>query len=170
MTTIKNKDDGSITIETTEEENRKWHEEYYAKKEKNQKDFTDTTKPKALEVIKTNGLDRVEVYYSGSGDDGCIEDVTFFINDKSVEVLDTPIVNIGEWSKFNYTTHTREKTTELKTLKDYVEDVVYDFLEAFHGGWEINEGQSGTVTLDAINKKINHSYNEIIENEKEEEI
>ena len=51
-----------------------------------------------------------------------------------------------------------------------MEDMAYDYLEAFHGGWEINEGQSGNIIFDAVKGKILHDYVTYVEHEDTEEI
>ena len=175
MTEFKNNKDGSITIETTEEENRTWHEQYYAKKEQQRKDFESKTKPEVMKVLKDLEITKAYVNYSGSGDDGSINEVEFYVGDKEIN-LENPKysdfykVDRGERTYWCYTEHKRKTTTEPMDLKDYIEDVTYDFLEAYHGGWEINEGQHGGIYFKVSENVIHHDYVEIIENEREEKI
>ena len=145
MTEFKNNKDGSITIQTTEEENRTWHEQYYAKKEQQKKDFESKTKPEVMKVLKDFGITKAYVNYSGSGDDGSINEVEFYVGKNVITLNDSHKVDRGERKYYCHTDHKYKTTTEPMDLKDYIEDVTYDFLEAYHGGWEINEGQHGGI-------------------------
>ena len=170
MTEFKNNKDGSITIETTEEENKTWHEQYYAKKEQQKKDFESKTKPEVMKVLKDLGITKAYVNYSGSGDDGSINEVEFYVGKNVITLNDSHKVDRGERTYWCYTEHKRKTTTEPMDLKDYIEDVTYDFLEAYHGGWEINEGQHGGLYYIVSENVIQHDYVEIIESEREERI
>ena len=55
------------------------------------------------------------------------------------------------------------QTTEHKSLHDYIEDFCYDLLGDNHGGWEINEGQSGGIDWNSKDDVINHNYTQFIE-------
>jgi hypothetical protein len=48
-------------------------------------------------------------------------------------------------------------------VRDILEQVCYDKLEASHGGWEINGGSYGTFNFDVLNRKVNLEFNERIE-------
>jgi len=48
-------------------------------------------------------------------------------------------------------------------LHDYIEDFCYDLLGDNHGGWEINEGQSGGIDWNSKDDVINHNYTQFIE-------
>lgn len=170
MTEFKNNKDGSITIQTTEEENRTWHEQYYAKKEQQKKDFESKTKPEVIEILKDLKIDSVYVNYSGSGDDGSINEVEFYVGKNVITLNDSHKVDRGERTYWCHTEHKRKTTTEPMDLNDYIEDVTYDFLEAYHGGWEINEGQHGGLYYLVSENVIKHDYVEIIESEREERI
>lgn len=83
------------------------------------------------------GITEVRLSYSGSGDEGYIDDYWFTPN------LDTP-----------------------HPVMQRLEDWAYDVLEQHFGGWEINEGSSGTITMDVVNQKatISHDENVIVTN------
>ena len=170
MTEFKNNEDGSITIQTTEEENRTWHEQYYAKKEQQKKDFESKTKPEVMKVLKDLEITKAYVNYSGSGDDGSINEVEFYVGKNAITLNDSHKVDRGERTYWCHTEHKRKTTTEPMDLKDYIEDVTYDFLEAYHRGWEINEGQHGGLYYIVSENVIQHDYVEIIESEREERI
>ncbi len=72
----------------------------------------------------------IEVKYSGYGDEG--------------EITNVNLTNC------NVDQRTFE---ELK-----FERLVYNLLDEYHSGWEINEGQSGTVTINIDTGHIGHVY------------
>lgn len=70
----------------------------------------------ACELLSELGIREVFVHYSGSGDDGSIDEVT----------SDPSDVDLGE------------------ELEELIREIVYT---ALPGGWEINDGSEGTVTI-----------------------
>jgi len=170
MTEYKKENDGSISIHQTDEENKKWHEEFYARQERKKKDFKESVKPQIIKILKDMEIDRVEIYYSGSGDDGSMEDATFYVGKDTINLNEKHIVDIGERKYWCHTDHTYKFTTDPMDLKDYIEEMAYDYLEAFHGGWEINEGQSGNIIFDVVQDKISHDYVTYVEHSEVEEI
>ncbi len=162
--------DNVIKLTTTEEENKKWHDEYHAKQEKKRRDFIAISKPEVFKMLKSVNIDEVHCYYSGSGDDGSIEDIEYKKGSSAVNLDEQITVDRGERTEWDYDKHVYVTTTKPQKIQDYIEEVVYDLLEAFHGGWEINEGQCGNVLIDVSKGKIFHDYNEIIETERKEEL
>lgn len=75
----------------------------------------------------------VTIDYDGSGDSG-------YINDISIE----PERDISE-------------------AHQDLEEFAYDTLSNKHGGWEINEGSCGTITIDFTENKVRIEHNERIE-------
>lgn len=73
----------------------------------------------AINLMKTNNIKSLEVRYDGSGDSGGIESWDLEPNNSRIK-------------------------SELEGL---LEDWIYSSLEEYHGGWEINEGSSGTFTF-----------------------
>jgi len=117
-----------------------------------------------LKFYLEEDITSVEVDYSGSGDSGCIDDYTFNLSDNN------HFVYLGAYAdkKFLFS---EKMTDELKqkienTISQidkvivYLEDCVYDLLEANHGGWEINDGQSGKFEFNCMDDKklISHEY------------
>ncbi len=47
-----------------------------------------------------------------------------------------------------------------KELDETITNFMYDHLEKYHGGWEINEGSSGNITIDLMNRTIVVSHDE----------
>ena len=77
-------------------------------------------------------------------------------------------IDVGTWKRWNNTTFESEETTDHKSLKDYIEDFCYDLLADNHGGWEINEGQSGNIEWNSKDNEIHHSYTTFIEQHENE--
>ncbi len=80
---------------------------------------------------------RIEVDYSGAGDSGNI-DAVHFISKK------------GE-----------ESEMDDKEVREAVEEFAYAQLEEHYGGWEINDGSQGKMTIDVTNGKASfeHEWN-----------
>ena len=106
----------------------KWHEDQQKRLETSRTELTRllSTRPEIAQIT---------IEYNGSGDEGCIEDVTAYdTNDKLL------------------TLHA--------DLQHAAEEVAYDLLAVHCGGWEINEGSSGVITIDAktLQGTIDHDW------------
>lgn len=92
-------------------------------------------------ALKMYGIKSIRAEYDGSGDSG---DINYFHCDpeKREEMLDEPLGETG------------------KTLKETLEQICWDGLEAEEGGWEINEGSYGTIEFDVKEQTIKMDHNE----------
>jgi hypothetical protein len=79
-------------------------------------------------------ITQIVVEYNGAGDDGNIEETSFL---KGEEVVEVP-----------------------QSLQEAADEYVWQALEHYKGGWEINDGSFGTVTIDVANKKASFDHNE----------
>jgi hypothetical protein len=96
---------------------------------------TNEQKVAVFDELKTLDVTHVTVEYSGSGDEGQINDVVAFKN--------------------------KEEKNIPKLLNEAIQSLCWDYLEADHGGWEINDGASGTFTFNVATQKIHlehHTY------------
>jgi hypothetical protein len=94
--------------------------------------------PELEEYFKRTGVEIIEATYSGSGDSGDIDSVT--IDGKSTNI--------------QYGSQDDDEKLIWNTL--------YDQLENAYGGWEIDEGSSGTIDLNnELGIAISHSWNAI---------
>jgi hypothetical protein len=97
------------------------------------------------EFMRQHGLDRVVVTYSGSGDNGGIDEVTFF-EGTEVVVEQVPIALLEvDW---NY----KKQKKEVKVIKLKPDDAFGHMAEealclSEHEGWELDEGGDGEVTF-----------------------
>jgi hypothetical protein len=93
----------------------------------------------AVQVIKDHNIARIEVDYSGGGDDGCIDDVRYEdIDENNIDILMEPDVS-AEW-----------------------DDLLYNMLsDNIEWDWINNEGGYGQMMIDCTKTpwdvKINHS-------------
>lgn len=86
---------------------------------------------------RLQAFEKVLIEYSGSGDEGYINDITA---GPAIEGL----------------------AIDTELYQD-LEDVAYDLLEENFGGWEINEGSAGTMTIDVKERKVSIHHGWTIE-------
>jgi hypothetical protein len=120
-----------------------------------------------FDTLQETRVASIEVTFDGCGDSGQIESVVYE-DHRGKEVSEPKLVVKG-----SFTGKTHEWDDKKKTfvevgggegkVRDIVEQVCYDKLQASHGGWEINEGSYGTFHFDVLNRKVNLEYNERIE-------
>ena len=93
----------------------------------------------AVQVIKDHNIAKIEVDYSGGGDDGCIDDVRYEdIDENKIDILMEPDVS-AEW-----------------------DDLLYNMLsENIEWDWINNDGGYGQMIIDCTKTpwdvKINHT-------------
>ena len=141
-------------------EEMKIEEDFHAKYERERKEKLDNFPTKAenfKKKLKELKVKSFSVEYSGSGDSGEINEISW-----TPKKLNASI-DVGTWTRWNNDTFEREETTDHKSLHDYIEDFCYELLEDNHGGWEINEGQSGNIEWNSKDDVINHNYTQFIE-------
>ena len=88
-------------------------------------------------------LDHVHVEYSGSGDSGGIDTIDYYAETQEIGIED-------------------------RALNELIEAYVYEALSRNAGGWEINDGAQGNVTIWVKKEQpieFDHSFNEIISEE-----
>jgi len=134
------------------------YEEEVKQKRENFVNKVDTFKNK----LKDLKVESFRVEYSGSGDSGEIEEIFYEPNNLKVKV------DVGTWKKFDQQSFEYKETNEPKPLKDFIEDFCYELLEDNHGGWEINEGQSGAIEWDIKENDLSHNYTTYIEHSESE--
>jgi len=122
--------------------------------------------PSKVDVFKNKlkdlKIESFRVEYSGSGDSGEIEEISIKPDNLKIKV------DVGTWKKFDQQSFEYKETNEPKPLKDFIEDFCYELLEDNHGGWEINEGQSGAIDWDIKDNDLSHNYTTYIEHSESE--
>jgi len=120
-----------------------------------------------FDTLQETRVASIEVTFDGCGDSGQIESVTYE-DHRGKELSEPKLVVKGSFTGKTHEWDDKKKTfvevggSEGK-VRDIVEQVCYDKLQASHGGWEINEGSYGTFHFDVLNRKVNLEYNERIE-------
>ena len=86
------------------------------------------------------GIEKVVVEYSGENDEGYINEITCEPDDGAINYRDD--------------------------LYNTVERAAYDLLSKEWGGWEINEGSSGKITIDVKERttELKHGENVVTQN------
>ena len=109
----------------------------------------------------------IEVTFDGCGDSGQINDIIF--TDYRGKELSCPKL-VVKGSHLGHQHKWDEKKKEFVEVgggegdvSAIVEEICYDRLGAYHGGWEINEGSYGTFNFDVLNRKIELEFNERVE-------
>lgn len=92
-------------------------------------------KSELMASLKEKGIKQVTATYSGSGDSGCVDVIEAFNEQKQSLKIE-------------------------KTFHRQIEDYCYGILEDKHGGWELNEGSSGTITIDVNANKVTIEHEE----------
>ena len=142
-------------------ETKDFIEEYEKKLKEKKENF-----PNKVDIFKNKlkelKIKSFRVEYSGSGDSGEIDEISYEPKDLKIEV------DVGTWKKFDQQSFEYKETNEPKPLKDFIEDFCYELLEDNHGGWEINEGQSGAIEWDIKDNDLYHNYTTFIEHSENE--
>jgi hypothetical protein len=145
-------------------------------------DRVSVNKGRVAEIVESfnwrlgdNKIGTIRVHYSGSGDDGCLEYMDFYVEEHTssrksnmedrnfftrnfnprddkdtVQFTDNIILSDEE-------KETIRKSISLRKLTTYIEDMCYDMLEERHGGWEIDAGMTGWFDFNFDNSKTNNN-------------
>jgi hypothetical protein len=119
-------------------------------------------------ALEAGGITSVEASYSGSGDDGSMNDTVFF---KDLDQISLPKLASETFKTLSYAALASkpvvtDQTAALHvkggiyfktvgTLDDAIEDLTFALIDAGgHSGWENNEGGEGTVIFDVAKKTV----------------
>lgn len=113
--------------------NAKWMEE-----ERTRQQELAAAKPALLAALASRDIAVVTISYDGSGDDGQIQAIEAFKADNTPVALiaDIPIV-IGQG----------EGSSSFNTLHECLDDFAWACLNAYHQGFEDNDGGYGEITI-----------------------
>jgi hypothetical protein len=120
-----------------------------------------------FDTLQESRVASIVVTFDGCGDSGQIDEVTYE-DHRGKELSEPKLVVKGSFTgKSHEWDDEKKKFVEVGggegKVRDIVEQVCYDKLEASHGGWEINGGSYGTFHFDVLNRKVNLEFNERIE-------
>ena len=127
-----------------------------------------------LTTLKTLGVTHVEVSFSGGGDSGSIDDVSFMNGATNLEgAKSTMLVWTSERQMFDTEASAWKRVVETQsmTLEDIVKNITDDMLNYTGLDWYNNEGGSGSMSIDlntnppeitlnvGINVREDHHFN-----------
>lgn len=100
-----------------------------------------------MAALKTAGIEAATITYSGSGDEGQVNEVV--VKPEGSEALLTPVIVTERESRYDASQDRWEYKDELKEmpLEDALRDLAYCILEERRPGWEINEGSDGQLRI-----------------------
>lgn len=99
-------------------------------------------------------IDKVNVSYSGSNDEGWVDDPTFFTGESNVKIEANVPVERTYWDG------RAENTAPESELNEAVREMFEEILESGYGGWEINAGAFGKFRWDIKTDDIKHVHNQ----------
>ena len=139
--------------------------EEWRKKVENERKRVASLREQFKQTIVENGAHFFEVEYCGEHDSG--EIVSVIVRGKDGDDLETSI-DVGEWERWCIKEMKYETVNCHQPIADYVENYIYEMLEAECPGWEINEGQKGKFVWDGPMScgnpsEIIHDYYTMIE-------
>jgi hypothetical protein len=129
--------------------------------------------------LKAHNIQNFQVNYSGYADDGEIQDVHInFTKDGNTKDSIPPEYLLFEREGYHKAnkeskegTRWRDKKNESKmTFEDVLKDLAYDILSLMYGGWEINDGSSGTIRWNSTENKIKVEHGWNIQTTEEERV
>lgn len=107
-------------------------------------------------VLEKAGVTRVRVNYSGSGDSGQIDQVSLYKGEKEIVEINAKVSVASMTSKWDSKESRWIDSSQNQVLPvtEALRELVYDWLEADHGGWENNDGASGECSIDVAKDKF----------------
>lgn len=135
------------------------------KSKQGKKERIKATRKVLMEELLKRNVEEVIVTFDGSCDSGSVENFEY----KGAKEISGEEIVLGtlktktEWcnKKHEFVTSTKEST-----LNDMVEEVCYDLLNVYHGGWEINAGSYGEFLLLPKEERISCTFNQRFESVK----
>lgn len=100
------------------------------------------------------GITSVVVSFDGCGDSGQIERVDAYVGNDPADLPQCDVMlKRRDWGG-------SEAEPVMTTLAEAIESLVYDTLEATHGGWQDNAGAYGEFTFNTAEQSITLDFNE----------
>lgn len=114
-------------------------------------------KDKLLEILAALHISTVNITYDGSGDSGQIGSPQARDDKQDIEV-DAEKTMVTPWKGWG-----RKIKGAKVPPQDIIEEFAYKVLERVRGGWKINEGSYGNITIDVKAGTVNVSHETRIE-------
>lgn len=121
---------------------------------------TQLNKEAVAKYLKQYNIEKVVLEYNGSGDDGQIESTTALNGNDEVEI---PDINDIE-NHYDVWCSVEGNMTKSRrgSLTDLIEQLAFSVLCRTYGGWEINDGSYGQITINQDGSGV-IEHNEIIQ-------
>ena len=103
-------------------------------------------------ILAAHGITTLTIGYDGGGDEGQVEHVEAFGPAGATDLPDVECRRHG--MEFNGTTDEQPDR-----LTSAIESFGYEVLEGVHGGWEINDGAFGSLTIDVASRSASLEHN-----------
>lgn len=113
-------------------------------------------------LLRENGVEAVDAYYDGQGDNGQIESITAICRDKQAVDLGGIQTSIQKTSRVWDSENGNWKEipgADTKTLIEALDDIFYGALEEQQPGWEIDDGAFGNFIMDVAAQTITWEHN-----------
>jgi hypothetical protein len=121
-----------------------WMARYRADQERCQQALTHH-KAALLRALRKASIKRVTITYDGEGDSGqteSIEAINFSCESVAVTQVDTLVAIDGTTD------------SEAKPLREHLDDFLWEVLNAYHDGFENNDGGYGTLTINVAPQTV----------------
>jgi hypothetical protein len=130
----------------------------YAQQEAHRKAFAaelrKATRTRLFDALEASAIARVTVTFDGEGDSGQIEDVAAVSKDNTPRKLPRGPLTI-QTAKSDGSS----PDETVLTVEEVIEQVCYELLADYQGGWEINEGAYGEFVFDVATSQITLTFN-----------
>jgi hypothetical protein len=119
-----------------------------------------------LPMLRQQDIRTIEVYFEGSGDSGCIQDIAFSPETPGIRQMTAEHLHTS--SSFDNGVWRRAVEPQQAALGEVVEAITYDYLEETGVDWYNNDGgygyfiidvEAGTVSMD-VSVRVTESYTE----------
>jgi hypothetical protein len=98
-------------------------------------------------ALKQHNIESVTVTYFGGGDSGEIEEIETLPIDALTRLPDIQVQMCKPVAEFSNGQYTYELQDVDKSLEDALRDFTMVWSEQEHGGWEIDDGGNGKMTI-----------------------
>jgi hypothetical protein len=116
-----------------------------------------SNKQKIFDALQGSNIAQITVRFHGYGDSGQIESIEA-TNSEGVEIpVPSGPVNM---SRVQFSPEDENVASEPHTIEEAIENLCYDSLSEYYGGWEDNEGAYGEFVLNLLAGIINLEFNE----------
>jgi hypothetical protein len=142
--------DGSPNERTNIMRTEDWHQKWLAEQQR-RRDRLPAVKQRLCAALKARGIARVVIGYDGEGDSGQIDTIEARGRKGGPVRLDRPItIALGD----------ADQPTRYEALEAALDAFAWLVLQAFHRGFENDDGGYGTIRIDVAKAKLTLDHND----------